>query len=129
MNWKAVVLAVAVLLCMAVLPAAAQSTGGAHAKGEDLAPLVFMVPFALFWGVYMLLFPLMILLNLASWVVAGLAIYDCVLRDFEQRSNQAVWCVLIFLTRWIGALIYYFAVYRPNTPPRAAGSSSAPVAR
>ncbi|MFW6437577.1 MAG: PLDc N-terminal domain-containing protein [Armatimonadota bacterium] len=119
MNAKAIVITIALLLCVGVMPAAAQ-TSGAHEGTQELAPLLFVVPMMLFWGIYMLMIPLIILLNLASWIVAGLAIYDCILRDFEQRSNQAVWCLLIFLTRWIGALIYYFVVYRPNTPPRAA---------
>jgi hypothetical protein len=120
---KRLVLAATVmlLLCMATGPALAQATaGGSEASPEALAPLVFMVPFALFWFIYMLMIPLLMLLGVASWVLSALAIYDCVLRDFEDRSGQALWCVLIFLTRWIGALIYYFAIYRPNSPPRAA---------
>jgi hypothetical protein len=116
------VLAAAILLlCAATGPVMAQATGGgSEASPEALAPLVFMVPFALFWFIYMLMIPLFMLLGVASWVLSALAIYDCVLRHFEDRSSQALWCVLIFLTRWIGALIYYFAIYRPNSPPRAA---------
>lgn len=108
---------------LAPCPVAQDDSDAAAGSGghdtEDLAPLLFVVPMMIFWGIYMLMIPLIILLSLASWVLAGLAIYDCVMRDFRERSTQAIWCLLIFLTRWIGAVIYYFAVYRPNTPPRA----------
>ncbi len=108
-----------VLLCAVAAPVLAQATaGGANSSPESMAPLVFVVPLAIFWGLYMLMIPVFILLGLASWVLTGLAIYDCVLRDFDERSTQALWCVLLFLTRWIGVLIYYFAVYRPDRPPR-----------
>ncbi|MGC9317865.1 MAG: hypothetical protein ACP5KN_07520 [Armatimonadota bacterium] len=29
-----------------------------------------------------------------------------------------MWCVLLFVVHWIGAIIYYFAIYRPDDPPR-----------
>lgn len=72
--------------------------------------LVFMVAYIGFIG-------LMMLFTFASWVAAALAIWDCSRRDFPYPNTRAVWCVLIFMTRWLGALIYYIVVYRTNDPP------------
>jgi len=72
--------------------------------------LVFMVA-------YMGFIAFMMLFTFASWVAAALAIWDCSRRDFPYPNTRAVWCVLIFMTRWLGALIYYIVVYRTNDPP------------
>ena len=60
----------------------------------------------------------MMLFTLASWLVSALAIWDCAGRDFPDRNTRAIWCLLIFMTRWIGALIYYIVVYRADDPPQ-----------
>jgi len=77
---------------------------------------VFMLAYFAFIG-FMMLF------TLASWVVSALAIWDCAGRDFPHPNTRAIWCLLIFMTRWVGALIYYVVVYRADDPaaqqPRA----------
>ena len=59
----------------------------------------------------------MVVLAWAGMLVTGLAIWDCARRDFSDPSSRALWCLLIFLTRWIGALIYYIVIYRTDAPP------------
>ena len=117
---RPMVLAALVLLLIVTMTPATADGPAAGAGAEEVAPVLFVIPMLIFWGIYMVMIPLIMLVSLASWVISGLAIYDCVMRDFPERSTQALWCILVFLTRWIGALIYYFAVYRPNMPPRAA---------
>jgi hypothetical protein len=59
----------------------------------------------------------MVGLTWAGVVVTALAIWDCARRDFADPGSRALWCVLIFLTHWLGALIYYIVIYRTDDPP------------
>ena len=72
-------------------------------------------------GIFMVLyfgfFAFMMLFAIGSIVAMVLAIWDCIRRDFPDANSQAAWCILIVLTRWLGALIYYLVVYRSNNPP------------
>ncbi len=88
---------------------------------EMLAPAAMLGLMAVFWVFYLVFFGAMMLIALGSLAVSVLAIWDCAHRDFPERNTQAVWCILILLTRWLGALVYYFAVYRANDPPRTGG--------
>jgi len=123
-----VLLAAALIACVAAPMALAQSDddggGQDELSGEELAPLIFapiaaLGAMAAFWVFYLVFFAFMMLFAVGSVVASALAIWDCVHRDFPDRNTQGVWCILILLTRWIGALVYYFAVYRPDSPPRA----------
>jgi len=92
---------------------AAKAAAGVAAAG-GLAMVGFvMVWFILYFG--FLFF--MIAFSMAVLVVTVLAIYDCARRDFPDPDTRALWCILIVLTRWIGALVYYVAVYRKGEPP------------
>jgi len=57
------------------------------------------------------------LFALASWVGSLVAIYDCARRDFDDPGARALWCLLLALVQGLGALLYYFMVYRPDEPP------------
>ncbi|MEA3402663.1 MAG: tetratricopeptide repeat protein [Armatimonadota bacterium] len=70
-----------------------------------------------FWLLYMIFIFGVMALTWGGWVVAGLAIYDCAQRAFDGPRTRALWCVLLFIVHWIGAIIYYFAIYRPDDPP------------
>jgi len=70
-----------------------------------------------FFIVYFVFIALMIALGLGSVVLSCLAIYDCARRDFPDPNTRAMWCLLIALTRLLGAIIYYFVVYRSGDPP------------
>jgi len=80
-------------------------------------PAAFFGFMGVFWVAYFLFIGLAILLAMASRVVSLLAIYDCARRDFDDPGTRALWCVLIALLRWIGALVYYLVVYRKDHPP------------
>jgi tetratricopeptide (TPR) repeat protein len=87
-----------------------ETEGEAMEAAGAVFMLVFMVAYIGFIG-------LMMLFTFASWVAAALAIWDCSRRDFPHPNTRAVWCILIFMTRWLGALIYYIVIYRSNDPP------------
>lgn len=39
-------------------------------------------------------------------------IVDCARRDFSNSSERIVWIIVIVFLQVLGALIYYFAVYK-----------------
>ncbi|MDO8554111.1 MAG: PLDc N-terminal domain-containing protein [Candidatus Micrarchaeota archaeon] len=84
------------------------TTSGSSAAGAGIA--------ALFAGVYggILLFYCVIgifaLLGFIGWI---LALVDCLKREFPVHNDKVMWILVIALTGWIGAIIYYFVVYRP----------------
>lgn len=107
--------------------APAQDDGGAPAGPEDLgpailAPIAAFGALAAFWALWLAWFMLIMAIALGSVLASVLAIWDCAHRDFPERNALGTWCVLILMTHWIGALIYYFVVYRPDTPPRIAAA-------
>ena len=81
---------------------------------EETAGVGFAFAFVAF---YFLFIGTAMLCGIASWVVTILAVWACARRDFPDPGTRALWCVLIVMTRWLGALIYYIAIYRANDPP------------
>ncbi len=81
---------------------------------EDAGGAIFALVFFVF---YFLFIGTMVLVSLGSWVVTILAVLDCARRDFPDPNTRALWCVVIVVTKWIGALVYYIVVYRTNDPP------------
>lgn len=80
--------------------------------GAALA-MAMMVLYVGFFGVIMIV-------TWGAWLAAALAIYDCSQRDFPNATTRAAWCLLLFVAHFIGAVVYYFVIYRPDTPPRIA---------
>jgi hypothetical protein len=88
------------------------------ATGIAAASGLAMVGFMMLW--FMLYFGFIMFIMVSSMAVllaTVLAIYDCARRDFPDPNTRALWCILIVMTRWMGALIYYISVYRNNDPP------------
>lgn len=74
--------------------------------------------FGLFFMAYFGFIVTIVVVGWAGYIAAALAIYDCAQREFESPETRAAWCVVLFIGQWLSAIIYYFAVYKPNTPPR-----------
>jgi len=91
-------------------PSAAPQAGGAPPPAFGAMMAGFMALYMLFWGFMMLVIT-------AGWVAQILAIYDCARRDFGDPSTRAMWCLLLVLAQWIGALVYYIVIYRKGEPP------------
>lgn len=83
---------------------------------EPAAGALFAVMFLFYFG----FFGIMMIVTWGGWIAAALAIYDCARRDFPSATTRAAWCLLLFVAHFLGAIIYYFVVYRPDTPPRVA---------
>lgn len=104
---------------------AATTTAAGVAAASALAMTGFvLVWFALYFGFVMF----MMLFSMATVIATVLAIYDCAKRDFPDPNTRALWCILIVLTRWLGALIYYITVYRADDPPLASAVATRPTA-
>ena len=105
--------------------AAAKAAAGVAAASGLAMVGFFMIWFILYFGFIMFL----VLFNMAVLVATILAIYDCARRDFPDPDTRALWCILIVLTRWLGPLIYYVAVYRKGEPPIQPARTAAPEVR
>ena len=91
-----------------------------YVRETEAAPDAAMGAFmAGFMAIYFGFILFMMAGTLLSWIVSALAIWDCAKREFDHGSTRGAWCLLIFLTRWIGALVYFVAVYRPAAAERA----------
>ena len=92
-------------------PPNSPAVAGGAAAGAAIAGAM-----GIFFLVYMLFIMLIWVIAIGAWIVKVLAVYDCARRDFDDPGTRAIWCVLIVLTSWIGALIYYIMIYRAGTP-------------
>ena len=68
----------------------------------------------------------MVLATWAGMLITALAIWDCARRDFADPGSRALWCLLIFLTRLLGAVAYYIVIYRTDDPPVQAAPRTLP---
>lgn len=63
--------------------------------------IIFLILFIIGIGILLTVF----------WI---LMIIDCAKRDFKDESTKVVWIVILVLFHVIAAIIYYFAVKRPE---------------
>ena len=98
------------------------------AAGIAAAGGLAMFGFIMLWFVLYFGFIMFIMVSsMAVLIATVLAIYDCARRDFPDPNTRALWCILIVLTRWMGALIYYITVYRNDDPPLAQAVAGRPA--
>lgn len=57
-----------------------------------------------------LLFAVGVLLTI-FWI---LMIIDCAKRDFAESTEKVVWLIVVIIFGVLGAIVYYFAVKRPQ---------------
>ena len=85
----------------------ATSNGAADVFGAIFAAII-----AGFYGVFFLFYCLIGLFALLSFIAWVLALVDCIKRDFPNHNDKVMWILVIALTHVLGAIIYYFVVYR-----------------
>ncbi|MFP4424371.1 MAG: PLDc N-terminal domain-containing protein [Candidatus Woesearchaeota archaeon] len=84
---------------------------GAEAAGAFIA-LIFIV----FW--FMFIFAIITIGSLFTvfWIWM---LIDAIQRDYKNENDKVLWIVVIALTGFIGALIYYFVVkHKERTKPK-----------
>lgn len=75
-----------------------------------------------FFGVYCIFMSCMMILMVAGIIFWIMMIIDIVRRDdseFKSSNERVVWILVVALTSYIGALIYYFAAKRPMDEAKA----------
>ncbi|MEY4386092.1 MAG: hypothetical protein RLY20_1375 [Verrucomicrobiota bacterium] len=65
---------------------------------------------AIFPILFILVFGVLALIGLAFWIWM---LVDCATKESGQGNDKIIWILVIVLTGWIGALIYFF-VRRPQ---------------
>ena len=43
-----------------------------------------------------------------------LMLVDVIQRKFKKDNDKIIWILIIVFTNWVGAIIYYFVVKKPN---------------
>ncbi len=51
------------------------------------------------------------LLLMIFWI---LMIVDVAKRDFKNENDKILWILIVILASWIGALVYYFVIKKPD---------------
>ncbi|PKM92346.1 MAG: hypothetical protein CVU81_00920 [Euryarchaeota archaeon HGW-Euryarchaeota-1] len=72
---------------------------------------IFGLLFAGFWIIWLVLM-LLGILGFVLWIVM---LIDCIKRDFPKENEKILWILIIALTSYIGAIIYYFLIYRKKS--------------
>lgn len=69
------------------------------------------VGIVLFFILIILLIPITFIFLFIFWI---LMIVDAAQRKFKNENDKIVWIIVVALLNWIGALIYYFVIKKPN---------------
>lgn len=56
--------------------------------------------------------PFLMLISILIFIFYLIVLIDAITRKFKEDVEKIVWVLVILLTNFIGALIYYFIVYR-----------------
>lgn len=73
-----------------------------------------------FYGVMMVFYCLILLVALIGFLFWLWMLIDALSRkNYDTDNERLLWCLVVFLGSWIGAVIYYFLVKRKkdNEPP------------
>ena len=109
-----IVIFVSAIFCASSSAESAKDGGAPPALCMGLLSLLFMLPFMLFGGVWLLAICLIIL----SFIGLVLAIIDVVKREFPDDNSRLLWIIIIIFTGIIGLTIYYFMVVRSGKYPK-----------
>jgi len=92
-------------------PAAASASNEAAGGAAALFTGLFVTGIFSLWFLFV---SLIMLVNIGGLVIWIIMLIDCAKRDFPEENDKMVWILVIALTSWIGALIYYFMIKRKD---------------
>jgi hypothetical protein len=98
-------------------PALPPGPGVGAVPPSSSPPVAIAGMVSVFVAFYLVIILFAVIVGLGGLLLSCLAIYDCARRDFPDPNTRAMWCLLIALLRLIGAIVYYFVIYRKNDPP------------
>mgnify|MGYP003982043035 CR=1 FL=1 len=67
-----------------------------------------------FIAFFIFLWFVIIALSIFLFVFWILMIIDVAKRNFKNENDKIVWILIVALLSWVGALVYYFAIKKPN---------------
>ncbi len=88
-------------------PHMAHAIGSASGSAGDLAGLFVGLSFFAFMAV-------MALFSIGALILWIWAIIDCLTRTSLKTEEKILWILVLLFTHWIGAIVYYFVVKRPQ---------------
>ncbi len=71
---------------------------------------VCLIPFLIYFGIYGAICGA-VLVFIAFWLWM---LVDCLKREFKKSDEKVIWILVILLAQFIGAVIYYFLIKRPD---------------
>lgn len=90
----------------------ANSSSSDQAAG--LATGLIFILLSFMWLIPVLIWLFAMVLMLAGLVFWILMLIDLVKRDFEKQDEKILWLLIVLLTHFVGAIIYYFVVVRAS---------------
>lgn len=88
---------------------------------------LFSAMMAAFYGAFMLLYCVIILFALITFVFWIWMLIDALSRkNYDTENERLLWCLVVFLGHWLGALIYFFLVKKKKDPPTSSVSATKP---
>jgi len=78
--------------------------GEAAAGGMAMGIFAFII---IIWG-------LMILVGILGFIFWIFMLIDVAKRNFKNENDKIIWILVVILASWVGALIYYFVIKKPN---------------
>jgi len=76
-----------------------------------------------FYGVMMVIYCVIILVALAGFVFWVWMLIDALSRkNYDHENDRLLWCLVVFLGSWLGALLYFFLIRQK----KGSGMASSP---
>ncbi len=81
------------------------------ASDSEAAAGIFVGLFSLvFFLIYFIFIGGMFIVSILGTILWIVMLVDCAKREFKNENDKLVWILVIALTGWIGAVIYYFMI-------------------
>lgn len=77
---------------------------------ESAIITAFISIFGAIYGLWFMLVLTLMAVNIVGMIFWVVMIIDVAKREFDNDNDKTVWTLVVILTGWIGALIYYFSV-------------------
>lgn len=79
-------------------------------SNTDVGPWIGLafLPFMLVFAVWLVMFLLILTIVIGGTILWILMLIDILQRDFTKKDDKSMWLLVVALTHWVGALIYYF---------------------
>lgn len=77
---------------------------------ESAIVTAFISIFGAIYGLWFMLVFTLMAVNIVGMIFWVVMIIDVAKREFDNDNDKTIWTLVVILTGWIGALIYYFSV-------------------